>query len=142
MLSKPERAQAQKPARMPGGRQVPPNLTAEATDLLRPDTIRALRQMAATRAAAEYPLNLTREEAFAILDLIDTRWTVSRAWARTLEWAIRYARIAQQFAARGGFKAYADWIDRNRIEPMRRIHDELTSGNSMTMQDQTRYPEA
>ncbi len=107
-------------------RTTPAHLTAESNSLLRPETQRLLREFTATPAIFECPVSLTREEARSILGMIETRWVVSRAWARTIEWALRYACIAQQLASRAGFPAYARWIQKHRIDPMRVLHGELT----------------
>jgi hypothetical protein len=105
---------------------VPAALSAQAAEPLRPETLRLLQEIAATPAVLECPVPLTREEVLAVLDLIDARAATIRSWARTLEWGLRYAQIAQRLVTRSALAGYSDWIERHRMEPMRTMHAELT----------------
>jgi len=85
-----------------------------------------MRDVAFTSAVAECPVPLTREEIHALLDMMESRFAMAHAWATTLQWALCYARITQRMAERQGFADYARWIQRNRIEPMTQMQEELS----------------
>lgn len=118
-------------------------LRADSAELLRPETLDLLRKIAASSAVEECPVNLTRAEVRSLLGLVENRWAIARAWARTLELCLRYARIARRIAEHTGCKDYADWLARRRIEPIRRLHEELVAEPaSPPVSDDNRFAEA
>ena len=104
----------------------PPAAPIDPASLLRPETLRLMHDIAFTSAVTECPVNLTREEIHALLELMESRSTMAHDWVQSLQWGLCYARITQRLAERQGFGDYARWIERHRIEPMLRMRDELT----------------
>ena len=105
--------------------RVPRNLPPDPTELLRPETLKFVRNLASTTAVLEYPINLTPAEAKVILELLETRSTMLRAWVETLEWGMHCARIAQRLVEQAGFPRYATWIEQHRVRPMQTIIEKL-----------------
>jgi len=115
----------------PAIRIAPSYLTASPDELVRPETIRKLREMLATTAVSDCPVTINRDEARAILDMLDTRRGLTKTWSRTLEWGIRYGGIAQRMAERSGFSGYVSWMERRRIEPMRQLLAQLATPSAI-----------
>ena len=122
-----------------GIRSAPAYLTADVDELIRPDTLLRLRALLATPAVDACTFSLNRDEARTILEMVDTRWVVARAWTRTLEWGIRYAGMARSMAERSGFADYVGWMERRRIQPMQQLHTALTT-HSAIAEDQLAEP--
>ena len=101
-------------------------LTADR-QLIRPETLDRLRELVATPAVTDCPVNISREEAAAIVEMVETRQAVAGTWSQTLDWGSRYAWIARRFAERAGFTGYANWLEKRRIEPMRQLSRELSA---------------
>ena len=92
---------------------------------LRPETLRILRNMLATTAITDNPVNLTREEARCILDLAVTPRIVPEAWVRALVSGFRYTIIAARQARQSGFVEYAEWLESVRTQPISDILRDL-----------------
>jgi hypothetical protein len=104
----------------------PADSPADPASRLRPETLRLMRDLAFTSAVTECPVNLTREEVHALLEMMESRFAMAHGWKLSLQWGLCYARITKRLAETQGFADYARWVERNRIEPMVRMLDELS----------------
>jgi hypothetical protein len=109
------------------------SLSADPTKALQPETLRLLRDIASTSDVTDCPVNLTRAEVQALLELIDTRAVLAQGWAQTLDWGLRCARMAQRLIERSGFANYATWIEHHRVKPMQQILDQLPHSDTETV---------